>query len=208
MRFLDYLFHLDQYLTAIIDSFGPWTYVILFLIIFAETGFVITPFLPGDSLLFTIGTLCGLGLLNVWIIYFLLLAAAIIGDSVNYWIGQKIGPKVFANKKSNIFKPKYLQKTQEFYRKYGAKTIIIARFVPIVRTFAPFVAGVGTMCYRTFITYNIVGAFLWVTLFVWTGYFLGGLPIVKNNIEYVIIGIIIISIIPMVIEYIKEKQKK
>lgn len=164
MEIFDFIIHFDEYLAKIIAAFGPWTYAILFIIIFAETGLVVTPFLPGDSLLFVVGTLAGseLGGLNIWIAYITLLLAAILGDTVNYWIGHKIGDKAFSKKNSRIFKREYLEKTQEFYEKHGGKTIIIARFVPIVRTFAPFVAGVGRMHYSTFISYNVIGGFIWV----------------------------------------------
>lgn len=207
MDLLKFLLHLDDSLKSIIENFGVLTYIILFLIIFAETGLVIIPFLPGDSLLFVVGTLAGGDYLNIWVAYFVLLAAAIIGDTVNYWIGHAIGPRVFAKENSRFFKKEYLIKTSEFYAKYGGKTIILARFVPIVRTFAPFVAGVGKMNYRTFITYNIVGGFLWVTILTFAGYFFGGLEIIKNNFEYAVLGIIGVSLIPMIIEFINHKRK-
>lgn len=204
---LDFLLHFDDYLAQLINIVGPWTYVILFAIIFAETGLVVTPFLPGDSLLFVVGTLAGSGFLNIWISFFTLLFAAIIGDTVNYWIGHKIGPKVFSQENSRIFKKAYLEKTREFYEKHGKKTIILARFAPIVRTFAPFVAGVGKMHYQTFLLYNIVGAVLWVTSLTLAGYFFGSLPWVKANFEYIVYFIILISLLPMVIEYFKYKME-
>jgi membrane-associated protein len=206
MEIFEFLLHLDEYLINLVNLFGPWTYVILFLIVFAETGLVVTPFLPGDSLLFVIGTLSGSGLLNIWISYITLIAAAIIGDTVNYWIGHKMGPKVFANENSLIFKKAYLEKTREFYEKHGKKTIILARFAPIVRTFAPFVAGVGNMHYRTFFLYNVIGAFIWVTSLLFAGYFFGSLPWVKANFEYIVYFIIVISLLPMLIEYIQHKR--
>lgn len=206
MEAVEFLLHLDQHLSAIIDAFGIYTYIILFLIIFAETGFVVTPFLPGDSLLFVVGTLAGSGFLNIWIVYSSLLLAAILGDSINYWIGHHIGPKIFAKENSRLFNKAYLEKTREFYAKHGGKTIILARFLPIIRTFAPFVAGVGKMHYSTFIFYNITGGFIWVTSLTFAGYFFGGLPFVKENFEYAVIGIIVISIMPMIIEYIKHKK--
>lgn len=206
MEIFEFLLHLDDYLINLVNLFGPWTYIILFLIIFAETGLVVTPFLPGDSLLFVIGTLAGNGLLNVWIAYVTLIVAAIIGDTVNYWIGHKIGPKVFANENSRIFKKAYLEKTREFYEKHGKKTIILARFAPIVRTFAPFVAGVGKMDYQTFFLYNVIGAFIWVTSLLFAGYFFGSLPWVQANFEYIVYFIIFISILPMIIEYIQHKR--
>ncbi len=203
-----FLLHLDTYMESIINSFGAFTYVILFLIIFAETGLVIAPFLPGDSLLFIVGTISGSGFLNIWIAYFTLLAAAILGDTVNYWIGHHFGPKVFSKKNSRLFNPEYLEKTRGFYAKYGGKTIILARFLPIIRTFAPFVAGIGRMHYGTFVMYNVVGAFIWVTLFMFAGYFFGGIPFIKNNFEYAVVVIVLVSVLPVVFEYIKHKMEK
>ena len=207
MEIFDALVHFDAYLANIIEIFGPLTYIVLFLIIFAETGLVLTPFLPGDSLLFVVGTLAGGNLLNIWVVYITLLSAAILGDTVNYWIGNLIGPRVFSSESSRFFKREYLEKTRDFYEKHGGKTIILARFIPIIRTFAPFVAGVGKMRYQTFLLYNIVGAFIWVTSITFAGYFFGGLPIVRDNFEYAVVGIIIISLIPVFIEYIKHKRK-
>jgi membrane-associated protein len=207
MEIIDLLLHLDEHIANIIQYLGPITYIALILIIFAETGLVITPFLPGDSLLFVIGTLAGKGDLNVWIIYVTLLAAAILGDTVNYWIGHHIGPRVFSKENSRIFKKAYLEKTREFYEKHGGKTIILARFVPLIRTFAPFVAGVGKMHYGTFFPYNVVGGFIWVTVFIFAGYFFGGLEIIKNNFEFAAVGIVILSLVPVVIEYLKAKQE-
>lgn len=208
MEILDIFLHLGEYLDKIIAAIGPLTYVLIFGVIFAETGLVVTPFLPGDSLIFIVGALSGSGHLNVILVYIVMLVAAILGDSVNYWIGNKIGPRVFAKENSRVFNKKYLEKTREFYAKYGAKTIIIARFVPIVRTFAPFVAGIGSMDYKTFLTYNIIGAFIWVTSLTAAGYFLGNQPIVKNNFEYAIFAIIGISLIPMIIEFVKHRVEK
>lgn len=207
MEIFDALVHFDAYLANIIEIFGPLTYIVLFLIIFAETGLVVTPFLPGDSLLFVVGTLAGGNLLNIWVAYITLLAAAILGDTVNYWIGNLIGPRVFSSGSSRFFKKEYLEKTRDFYEKHGGKTIILARFIPIIRTFAPFVAGVGKMRYQTFLLYNIIGAFVWVTSITFAGYFFGGLPIVRENFEYAVIGIIILSLIPVFVEYIKHKRK-
>lgn len=206
MEIFDFILHIDSYLTSIINLFGAWTYVILFLIIFAETGFIVTPFLPGDSLLFAVGTLAGGGLLNIWTVYFVMLGAAILGDSVNYAVGNYLGPKVFSRENSRFFKKAYLAKTREFYDLHGGKTIILARFLPIIRTFAPFVAGIGSMPYHTFFLYNIVGAFIWVTSLTFAGFFLGSLPFVKANFEYVIFGIIGISLLPLFIEFIKHKR--
>lgn len=203
MEFFDFIFHIDEYLANIIALFGDWTYVVLFAVIFAETGLVVTSFLPGDSLLFAVGALAGGGLLNIWIVYVVMVIAAITGDTVNYWIGYRFGDKVFSKENSRIFKKAYLEKTREFYEKHGGKTIILARFLPIIRTFAPFVAGLGKMHYNTFLLYNIVGAFVWVTSLTFAGYFFGSLPFVKENFEYVVIGIIVLSLLPMVIEYLK-----
>ncbi len=198
--------HLDEHLENIIQQFGGFTYVILFAIVFAETGLVVTPFLPGDSLLFVAGTLAGAGHLNIWIVYFSLLIAAIIGDTVNYWIGHYIGPTVFNKENSRIFKKEYLEKTREFYDKYGGKTIILARFFPIIRTFAPFVAGVGKMHYQTFIIYNIIGGFIWVTLFTFAGFFFGGLEFVQHNFHYAVVAIIFLSLIPLILEFINYRK--
>jgi len=206
MEIFDFILHLDKHLANIIDLFGVFTYVLLFLIIFAETGFVVTPFLPGDSLLFVIGTLSGTGFLNIWIAYCTLLIAAILGDTVNYWIGHHIGPRVFTKENSKIFNKTYLEKTREFYVKHGGKTIILARFIPIIRTFAPFVAGVGRMHYKTFLFYNVFGGFIWVTSLTFAGYFFGGLLVIKNNFEYAVLGIIFVSLLPVIIEYVKHKR--
>ena len=207
MEIFDVLVHLDTYLANIIDIFGPLTYIILFLIIFAETGLVVTPFLPPASLLFVVGTLAGGGFLNIFVVYATLLTAAILGDTVNYWVGNLVGPRVFSSENSRFFKKEYLEKTRNFYEKHGGKTIILARFIPIIRTFAPFVAGVGKMHYGTFLFYNVTGAFIWVTSLTFAGYFFGRLPIVKENFEYAVVGIIIISLIPVFIEYIKHKRE-
>ncbi len=201
------MLHLDENIANIINLFGPFTYAIVFLIIFAETGLVVAPFLPGDSLLFIVGTLAGKGLLEIWSIYLTILIAAILGDTTNYWLGNKIGPRVFSKDNSRIFNKEYLEKTRDFYNKHGGKTIILARFVPLIRTFAPFVAGVGKMHYRTFFFYNIIGAFLWTTILTFAGYFFGGLPIIKENFEYAVIGVILISLLPMLVEYIKHKNQ-
>lgn len=205
MEIIDFFLHLGDYLAQLIELFGVWTYIILFLVIFAETGFVITPFLPGDSLLFIVGAFTALGHFNIVLVYIVLLMAAILGDTVNYWLGHKFGAKVFNKENSRIFNKKYLKMTEEFYEKYGGKTIVIARFVPVVRTFAPFVAGIGNMKYRTFISYNIIGGFVWVTSLLFAGYFFGNLPIVKNNFEYAIYIIIFLSLLPMFFELIKHR---
>jgi membrane-associated protein len=207
MDLLGFILHIDEHLANIINLFGPGTYIILFAIIFAETGLVITPFLPGDSLLFAVGTFAGGGYLNILIVYLTMIIAAILGDTVNYWIGHRIGHRVFSKKNSKFFNKAYLEKTQQFYEKHGGKTIILARFLPIIRTFAPFVAGVGKMHYNTFLFYNVIGAFIWVTSLTFAGYFFGGLPFIKENFEYAVFGIIILSLLPMIIEYIKHKRQ-
>lgn len=206
MEFIDFILHVDHHLNNIIQFFGPWTYAIIFGIIFAETGLVVTPFLPGDSLLFAIGALAGSGFLNIWVAYATLMAAAILGDSFNYWIGRMIGPRVFSDGNSRFFKKAYLEKTREYYAKHGGKTVILARFLPILRTFAPFVAGIGKMHYRDFLFFSVVGTFAWVTSLVGAGYLFGGLPFVKENFETVVIGIIVLSVSPMIIEYFRHKR--
>ena len=208
MEIFSTLLHFDEALVTIINLFGPLTYVILFAIVFAETGLVITPFLPGDSLLFAVGTLAGGNYLNIWIVYPTLLAAAIIGDTVNYWLGHHLGSRVFTKGNSRIFKKSYLEKTSEFYKKHGGKTIILARFVPLVRTFAPFVAGVGKMHYKTFLFYNVIGGVVWVTSLTFAGYLFGRIPIIKENFEYVVISIVLISLLPILIEFVKHKLSK
>ncbi|MFY7991727.1 MAG: DedA family protein [Bacteriovoracaceae bacterium] len=202
---IDIVLHIDQHLIQWIAFFGPWIYVIMFLIIFCETGLVITPFLPGDSLLFALGALAGLSDgLNVWILLSTLTIAGIIGDTVNYHIGKYLGPMVF-EKGSRFFKREYLEQTNAFYDKWGAFTIVAARFAPIVRTFAPFVAGIGSMNYKKFVSYNIIGAVAWVFSFILAGYFFGNLPIVKRNFHIVIFGVIFVSILPMLVPWLKSK---
>ena len=203
---IDIFLHLDKNLAMVISQYGVATYGLLFLIIFMETGFVITPFLPGDSLIFAAAALCTTSSLNIWLLYILLLAAAILGDTVNYWIGHFLGPKVF-QRDSRFIKKAYLIKTQKFYDKYGGQAITIGRFVPIIRTFVPFIAGVAKMSYKHFFIYNILGGILWVSLFTWTGYFFGNLPFVKSNFHYVVVAIILISITPIVYEFIKSRKK-
>lgn len=207
---IDLILHLDKHLSVIIQNYGTWTYLILFAIIFMETGLVVTPFLPGDSLLFAAGTFASPALgsaLNIFILWMLLVAAAIIGDTVNYWIGHYIGPRAFSGE-IRFLKKDYLDRTHEFYEKHGGKTIILARFVPIVRTFAPFVAGVGEMSYGRFLTYNVVGGFLWVSIFALGGYFFGNLTFVRENFSLVVVAIIIISVLPAVYEIVKERLNK
>jgi membrane-associated protein len=206
-NFIDLLLHLDKHLAAIIQQYGVWTYLILFLIIFCETGLVVTPILPGDSLLFATGAFAATGALNISTVLILLTIAAIVGDTLNYWIGAYIGPKAFYSEKSRFFKKEYLIRTHEFYEKHGGKTIIIARFMPIIRTFAPFVAGIGKMTYARFLSYNVIGGILWIALFTLGGYFFGNIPVVKRNFTLVILAIIILSILPGVIEFIRHKRK-
>ena len=205
---IDFVLHIDQHLIELTQTYGLWIYAILFLIVFCETGLVVTPFLPGDSLLFAAGAVAALGGMNVHIAAALLLAAAVIGDAANFAIGKYFGEKLFAKPDSRVFKREYLDKTHAFYEKYGGKTIILARFVPIVRTFAPFVAGMGNMHYGRFIRYNIIGALMWVGLLTYAGYFFGELPVVKNNFGLVVIGIIAVSVLPMAVEIAKAKWGK
>ncbi len=205
---IDFILHIDDHLVYIVSTYKTWTYLILFLIIFAETGFVVTPFLPGDSLLFAAGAIIAKpeSELNIFLAIGLLIVAAISGDLVNYHIGKYIGPKAFSGK-YRFLKKEYLEKTQQFYNKYGGKTIIYARFVPIIRTFAPFVAGVGSMTYSRFASYNIIGGIIWIVSFMTLGYFFGGIPIIKSNFSLVIFAIIILSIIPPIISVFRERSK-
>jgi membrane-associated protein len=206
IHFADFFIHLDKYLPLIIQSFGVWAYVIIFLVIFCETGLVVTPILPGDSLLFALGALAAQGALNIEILLISLCIAAITGDTVNYTVGHYIGPKVFHYEGSRFFKKEYLLRTHQFYEKHGGKTIIIAQFMPIIRTFAPFVAGVGAMTYSKFILFNVTGCITWVCLFLLGGYFFGGIPAVKSNFTLVIMAIIVISVLPGVFEYWRQRR--
>ncbi|NMB54084.1 MAG: DedA family protein [Leptolinea sp.] len=203
---IDFLLHMDKYLSVIIQDFGLWSYLILFVVIFIETGLVVTPFLPGDSLLFAAGAFAAAGAFNPLLLFALLATAAVLGDTANYWIGHAIGPRVFTGD-IRFLKKEYLDKTQAFYEKYGGKTIFLARFIPIIRTFAPFVAGVGKMRYGYFISYNIIGGIVWTALCIFGGYFFGNLPFVKDNFSIVIMAIIVISVMPAVFEYIKGKRE-
>jgi len=207
-KIIDIALHLDRYLSAIIQQYGAWTYGILFAVVFIETGFVVMPFLPGDSLLFAAGTFAALKALNIYWLLGLLTAAAIIGDTVNYWVGHALGPKIFHKEDSRIFRKEHLDRTHAFFEKYGGKTIIIARFVPIVRSFAPLVAGIGRMSYGKFIAYNVVGGVGWVLLLTGAGYFFGNIPIVKKNFSLVILAIIVISTIPAVTEALRHRKKR
>ncbi|MGO1519990.1 MAG: DedA family protein [Sphingobacterium sp.] len=206
---IDFILHIDDHLVEIVNNYQTWTYLILFLIIFAETGLVVTPFLPGDSLLFAAGAIIAKPEtdLNIFVMCGLLIVAGILGDMVNYHIGKYIGPKAFSGR-YKFLKKEYLEKTEKFYDKYGGKTIIYARFVPIVRTFAPFVAGVGSMSYAKFASYNVIGAIVWVTSFLFIGYFFGGLPVIKDNFTVVVFAIIILSVLPPIVEIVKEKYAK
>lgn len=205
--FIDLFLHLDEHLLRIVNDYKPWAYLILFIIIFCETGLVVTPFLPGDSLLFAAGAIAATGALNIWVIVLLLCVAAFLGDSVNYSIGRFVGKNAF-EKKYRFIKTEYLIRAQNFYKKYGGKTIVIARFIPIIRTFAPFVAGIGTMNYAQFLFYNIFGGILWVFTCSFAGYYFGNISIIKNNFSIVILVIIIFSLLPMVVEYLKYKYQK
>jgi membrane-associated protein len=204
--FVDLFLHLDEHLSQIISQYGVWTHLILFLIVFCETGLVVTPFLPGDSLLFAAGTFAAMGALDLWLVMSLLIVAAIVGDTVNYWVGAYIGPRAFRGD-IRFLRKEYLDRTHAFYQKHGGKTIILARFVPIIRTFAPFVAGVGAMSYPKFITYNIAGAVLWVGLFVLGGYFFGNIPVVRDNFTIVILAIIAISVMPIAVEALRARSR-
>jgi membrane-associated protein len=204
---LDIVLHLDKHLDTLVTQFGPWLYVILFLIIFCETGLVVTPFLPGDSLLFAVGALAARpNGLDVWIVFLVLTIAAILGDSVNYWIGNALGHRL-QQRYPRLIKPEHIRRTHEFYERYGGKTIILARFVPIIRTFAPFVAGIGKMTYSRFMMFNVAGAVLWVILLVPAGYFFGNLAIVRENFSLVVLAIVILSILPGVIEFLRERKR-
>jgi len=207
-KIIDIALHLDRYLSAVIQQYGMWTYAILFVVIFIETGFVVMPFLPGDSLLFAAGTFAALKALDIRLILLILSAAAIIGDTVNYWVGHRLGPKVFRNENARFFKKEYLERTHAFYEKHGGKTIIIARFVPIIRSFAPLIAGVGRMSYGRFLSFNIIGGVGWVVLLSGAGYFFGNIPVVKNNYSLAIVAIIAISTVPIVVEYMRHRKKK
>jgi membrane-associated protein len=203
--FVDLFLHLDKHLGDVIQHYGSFTYALLFIIVFCETGLVVMPILPGDSLLFAAGTFAAIGNLNILYLFLLLAAAAILGDTANYWIGHFIGPRVFTSN-SRWLKREYLERTQAFYKKHGGKTIFLARFIPIIRTFAPFVAGIGEMRYSYFITYNIVGGIVWTALFTFAGYFFGNLPFIQKNFSLVVITIVIVSVLPAVVEYIKGRK--
>jgi membrane-associated protein len=210
-QLIDFVLHVDKHLIDLCAAYGTWIYAILFIIVFCETGLVVTPFLPGDSLLFAIGSLAAIGAMRVDYAIPLLLMAAFCGDNTNYWIGRKVGPKVFSQEKSHLFNKEYLERTRLFYERHGRKTVVIARFLPIIRTFAPFVAGIGRMKYQTFLLFSILGAILWVNLFVLVGYFFGNIPFIKQNFSLVIIALVLIPGMPALIEFIRhfiERRKK
>ena len=202
---VDVILHLNHHLTVITAEYGVWTYTILFVVVFAETGLVVTPFLPGDSLLFAAGAVCSLGTLNAPLLIALLIIAAVLGDGVNYYVGARIGERLFTSSSSKLFNRSYLDRTHKFYERHGGKTIIMARFLPIIRTFAPFVAGIGTMTYSKFSLYNVAGAVLWVTSFVLLGMLFASNEIVQNNFSLVILGIIVLSVVPIIIEFFRKK---
>ncbi len=208
LKLIDLFLHIDKHLESIINNFQAGTYLILFLVIFIETGFVVTPFLPGDSLIFAAGAFAARpgSLLNIVVLYLILCLAAIAGDTANYWIGHAVGPRAFSGN-IRFLKKEYLDRTHEFFERHGGKTIILARFIPIIRTFAPFVAGIGAMTYPHFIAYNVIGGVAWVTLFTFGGYFFGGLTFVKNNFSIVVLAIIFISVLPGVIEFLRERKR-
>jgi membrane-associated protein len=208
MPLIDFILHIGDHLQQLVNDYGSWIYAILFAIVFCETGLVVLPFLPGDSMLFAAGTIAAVGDMNIFMLIGLLIIAAILGDFVNFEIGKHFGQKLFANPNSKIFKQSYLEKTHNYYEKYGGRTIIIARFIPIVRTFAPFVAGMGRMHYGEFIRYNIIGAVAWVVIFTLLGYFFGQLPFVKEHFSWIMIGIIVFSVLPMIIEIIRHRMAK
>ena len=203
---IDFILHIDQHLIDITAAYGMWTYAVLAVIVFAETGLVVTPFLPGDSLLFAAGAICALGTMNVWVMIALLIVAAILGDAANYTIGNRLGPKIFSSTTSKLLNREHLNRTRAFYERHGGKTIILARFMPIIRTFAPFVAGIGAMRYRQFAVYNVVGAVVWVASFSLLGYYFGNLDIVRKNFPLVIGVIIVLSVLPAVWEVVRARK--
>jgi len=205
LNFIDFFLNLDRHLNLLINNYGEWTYLVLFFIIFCETGLVVTPVLPGDSLLFAAGAFASRGSLNVQLLLVLLIIAAVLGDTLNYWIGFLIGPNIMQKKKTRFIKKEYLERTHRFYEKYWAETIIIARFMPIIRTFAPFLAGIGYMSYWRFISYNVIGGIAWIVSFILGGFYFGNIPFVKNNFTFVIFAIIFLSILPGIIKFFQER---
>jgi membrane-associated protein len=207
IQLFDIVLHLDRHLTWLVENYGAWVYLILFLIIFCETGLVVTPFLPGDSLLFVGGTLAAAGAMDVHGLFALLVLAAFSGDNTNYWIGRFVGPRVFKRERSRLFNPEHVARTQRFYERHGGKTVIFARFLPIIRTFAPFVAGIGRMAYPRFLFYSFSGSVFWIGCFVFGGYFFGNIPVVKQNLTLFILGIIVVSIVPGIVEFVRQKVR-
>jgi membrane-associated protein len=203
---IDIFLHLDHYLGGFVRDHGSWIYLLLFLIVFAETGLVVMPLLPGDSLLFVTGTLAAAGGMDIAWIIVVLISAAICGDNTNYWVGHHLGPKVFRRHDARFLNPRHLERAQEFYARHGAKAVMIGRFLPIIRTFVPFVAGIGHMPYLRFLSFSILGTFLWVLSFVLAGYFFGNIPIVKRNLTFVIFGIIVISLLPGAVQYWRSRR--
>ena len=206
--FIDVVLHLDRHLQWLVTNYGVWIYAILFAIIFCETGLVITPFLPGDSLLFVAGAVAAGGGMDVHALFAVLVLASFSGDNTNYWTGRYVGPRIFSRENSRLLNPAHLARTQSFYERYGGKTVLIARFVPIVRTFAPFVAGMGRMAYARFVAFAFGGAVLWIGSLTYAGYFFGNLPVVKNNLTLVIIGIVLLSISPGIVEYVRARKAR
>lgn len=206
-QFVDLVLHLDKHLAVLIQQYGAWIYGILFLIIFCETGLVVTPFLPGDSLLFVAGTMAAVGAMDVHALFALLVVAAFSGDNTNYWIGRYLGPRVFKRERSRFLNPAHIHKTQRFYEKHGGKMLVFARFLPILRTFAPFVAGIGRMHYPRFIFYSFCGGVFWIGFFVYGGYYFGNIPFIKNNLTAFILGIIVLSISPGIVAYFRQRGK-
>ena len=207
-QFIDIVLHLDRHLIWVVENYGAWIYLLLFLVIFCETGLVVTPFLPGDSLLFVAGTLAAVGAMYVHGLFALLVLAAFSGDNTNYWIGRFAGPRVFRIERSRLFNPAHLQRTHRFYEKHGGKTVTFARFLPIIRTFAPFVAGIGRMAYPRFLFYSFSGSVFWIGFFVFGGYYFGNIPVVRQNLTLFIIGIIVVSVMPGIVEFIRQRTGK
>jgi membrane-associated protein len=208
LALVDFIIHIDVHLASITSSYGLWAYAILFLIVFAETGLVVAPFLPGDSLLFAAGAICAIGTLDVGLLVLLLIVAAILGDSLNYSIGRRFGDAIVRSRLGRFIRPAYIQRTQAFYERHGGKTIILARFMPIVRTFAPFVAGVGNMHYPRFLLYNVIGGIVWVAGFALLGYWFGNMPAIKKNFSLVILAIIVLSVMPGIVEYVRHRMRR
>ena len=206
--FIDIVLHLDRHLQVLVADYGSWVYLILFLIIFCETGLVVTPFLPGDSLLFVAGAVAAAVGMDVYALFAVLALASFSGDNTNYWIGRFIGPRVFARERSLLLNPAHLERTRRFYDVYGGKTVLIARFVPVVRTFAPFVAGIGRMVYPRFLLYSFAGAILWIGSLTFAGYFFGNLQIVRDNLSIVIIAIVVLSVMPGVVEFLRSRRRR